>query len=424
MSEHSSVMGGSTAGRGIACPGSIELAAGMPKQPTNEPAARGTVLHEIIEKLIQADPDQPEGDPDTYVGTYECDGHTIEVTQDLIEEKIVPAIDFFDDLDPDEFWIEQKVSHKDEPGAFGTADVIYKKKMVHTGEIVGGLLDWKFGDGIMVNVETSKQFPFYMSAALEMGFFKGCTKLVADVYQPAERLQRDAYHQRREWLPEELKAFKKEMKAALKNARSSNPTLSVGDHCEWCPVRAENKCPAIKDLVSTAEGTNVKGLDLDDIAYWLDKVSAIEGWIKELRSVAHAAAEDGATIPGFKMVAGRSVRKWVNAEKADGVLARAGVPKADRYVSKFVGIPAAEKLMKKHKPASVKLLERHIEKPEGKPTLVREDAPGAPLVNMKGTADAIVDQMEAKKLTTPRRKPKAEGDKPTKTKRSKPKKVK
>ena len=61
--QHSRIVGGSTAKRVIACPGSVALVAQMPPQPSSSYANEGTLLHDTIADVL--DKHQP---PETYLG--------------------------------------------------------------------------------------------------------------------------------------------------------------------------------------------------------------------------------------------------------------------------------------------------------------------------------------------------------------------
>src|SRR5210317_2213582 len=152
MDKHSHFMGGSTAERRINCPGSLHLEKAVPDPESSEFAERGSMLHAAMELLLTADPrdvnelnkmlDQLEGQDLGF------DGH--EITRELIDEKIRPAWDAWKDLlvdfDLQDWFIEQRVSLEVVvPGAFGTADVLAKDGLdrIH-------VVDWKFGDGIVV----------------------------------------------------------------------------------------------------------------------------------------------------------------------------------------------------------------------------------------------------------------------------------
>jgi hypothetical protein len=155
--SHSTIVGGSTASRVINCPGSVALVAQMPPRPSSSYADEGTLLHEIMAELLN----NGFAKPDDFLGhRYE----DIELTQDMIDEKVRPAMRLLDQVDPEQMmdmYVEFKVEFGDLlPNVFGSCDVIGRLK--DTAYII----DWKFGDGVAVSAEENKQLMFYAAAAM------------------------------------------------------------------------------------------------------------------------------------------------------------------------------------------------------------------------------------------------------------------
>ena len=59
MSAHSSIVGGSTAKRVMACPGSVALVQKMPPQPSSKYADTGSLLHNVMAFILELD-EKPE----------------------------------------------------------------------------------------------------------------------------------------------------------------------------------------------------------------------------------------------------------------------------------------------------------------------------------------------------------------------------
>ena len=79
VAAHSSLVGGSTASRVMACPGSVALVAQMPPKPSSKYADEGTLLHDVMSDLLSSDKHIMD-----FLGrTY----NDIELTQDLIDSK-------------------------------------------------------------------------------------------------------------------------------------------------------------------------------------------------------------------------------------------------------------------------------------------------------------------------------------------------
>jgi hypothetical protein len=93
-------------------------------------------------------------------------------------------------------------------------------------------------------------------------------------------------------------------------------------------------------------------------------------WFTDLKAYALKQAEKGTAIPGFKLVEGRSNRKYGDQEAVAKALRDAEVPDEVAYERSLLGITAMTDALGKKKFADV--LGDLIIKPEGKPTLVPE----------------------------------------------------
>lgn len=168
-----------------------------------------------------------------------------------------------------------------------------------------------------------------------------------------------------------VKAIEKSYKAAT---CGEEPTVdNIGDHCGWCPRLAT--CPAhhaqalaaldIADEVSMVETLPV------------DKLVKLLGMAPTLRTVLKAAEERaqelllaGEDVPGYKLVAGRSNRKWNPDLTDDGIASEiqemadmAGVD-LDPWKKSLISFTAVEKKLGKGN------VDRLVVKPEAAPTLV------------------------------------------------------
>ena len=154
--SHSNIVGGSTAKRVIKCPGSVKLCQQVPPKPSSSYADAGTLLHSAIAQMLGTD-----AKTDDVIGS-EYNG--IELTTELFEDKLVPAVQALNAIDPNqelEYAVEQTVSFGDLlPGVFGSCDIIGR-----LGDRAV-ILDWKFGDGVAVEAEENQQLMFYAAAAM------------------------------------------------------------------------------------------------------------------------------------------------------------------------------------------------------------------------------------------------------------------
>lgn len=332
--QHSNIVGGSTAKRVINCPGSVALVQKMPPKPSSEHADRGTLLHNMMEEILVS------GDaPESFIGARYNDQI---LTQELIDEKIKPAMEALDAIDPDqtmEYEVETRVGFGDLlPGVFGSTDLIGR---IGSRALV---LDWKFGDGVMVEVEENPQLMFYAAAAMRtkeaQWAFEGATEIEMVIVQPPEV---------RRWVttPERIAEFELQLVGAVKQAMKPDAQLAVGDHCRWCA--AKPICPKMTGAVDRALKVQIEALPAAQISNYLKNADMLEDWIKDLRALALQMLESGAKLPEYKLVAKRAIRSWSDEEKAKVALFAYGLTESEVMETAVVSPAKAEKALKKRK---------------------------------------------------------------------------
>ena len=330
--DHSKIVGGSTAKRVMNCPGSVALVQKMPPQPSNKYADEGTLLHNVIAEIVMSDEH-----PESFLGTTYNDQV---LTLDLIDNKLVPALAALDVIDPNkemEIEAETRVGFGDLlPGVFGSTDLIGR---IDSRAVV---LDWKFGDGVAVEVEENYQLMFYAAASMRTEETKWAIKDVEEIemviVQPP---------QVKRWVttPARIVQFEKDLVKAVKLAQQPNAELKIGDHCRWCA--AKPICPQMTGAVDRALKTQVEAIDVQTLGSYLANADILEEWIKDLRALAHQILDSGAPVPGYKLVAKRGTRQWVDEAKAFQALHNAGI--AVYKELELISPAQAEKELKKSK---------------------------------------------------------------------------
>lgn len=121
----------------------------------------------------------------------------------------------------------------------------------------------------------------------------------------------------------------------------------------------------------------------EEIAELLPRLEAAENWIKDIKAEAQARAVSGRTLPGYKLVSGRSVAKWLSDHS--GISAKLQEAGIEPWRKELITITEAKKQLGK---GGKDLIDRLTVKPEGKPTLVPESDKRPAL---GGTASAIAD---------------------------------
>ena len=330
---HSNVVGGSTAKRVMNCPGSVALCAKMPPKPSSKYADEGTLLHNVMDLILTTNQT-----PESFVGMEYKD---IKLTQELIEDKVYPALQLLDQVDPKkemEYATETRVGFGDYlPDVFGSTDLLGR---IGSRAII---LDWKFGSGVAVDAEENPQLMFYAAAAMRtkesQWVFDGATEIECIIVQPPEI---------KRWVttPERIKAFENELKVAVQIAQKPNAPLENGDHCRWCA--AKPVCPKMTGAVDRAIKSQIEALDVVHIGGYLKNADMLEQWITDLRALAHQVLESGKEVPGWKLVAKRATRQWVDEELAAKELMN-DLSSDELYTKKLLSPAQAEKLLKKQK---------------------------------------------------------------------------
>lgn len=305
----------------MTCPGSVRLGRSAPPQTESAYAREGTEAHECLEFIVRRYGDR------TSAGAEAAKKWPVE----MVEHALVSADRLFSsDLRPSptaRLLVETRVvlksiSHR----VYGTLDYAW---LDHWGTLT--IVDYKYGAGVAVppvddDGEPNPQLMIY-AFGLAAKYHFDFEKLRIAIIQP--RVWRDgedplSFHD----MPiAELKAFEKKLLNAVKAASHPAAELVAGEHCRWCPAAAtcpENSRKALVDanIAFDIDSGEIQAapmpltLDGPTLAKILPACDALEAWIKAVREVAFRKAEDGAKIPGYKLVAKRAQRVWTaDAEK-------------------------------------------------------------------------------------------------------------
>ena len=375
MAQHSSIVGGSTAKRVINCPGSVALVAQMPPKPSSVYADTGTLLHNVIADVLDG-----KATPQDFLGAVHAD---VTLDQDLIDNKLLPALTALNEIDPDkimEYETEVVVGFGDLlPGVFGSSDIV--GRIGDTAYIV----DWKFGDGVAVDVEENPQLMFYAAAAMRtpaaQWAFEGATKVELVIVQPP-------YVKRWETTPRRIQLFEKELMQAVKVAQRPDAPLAQGDWCRWCAAKAI--CPIMTGAADRAMVAALKSVDVADVSDYLKMADQLEGWIKEVRALAMQTLEAGLPVPGYKLVPKRAMRQWVDENKALAAMRDMGLDAKELTELTILSPAKAEKVLKKYKLA---LPDDHVVSVSSGNTLASEDDPRPAVLQIGAQLSAALGKL-------------------------------
>ena len=256
--------------------------------------------------------------------------------------------------------IEQRVdfSRWVEEG-FGTSDAI----LIADGTM--HVIDYKHGLGVLVSAEDNPQMKCYALGALELfdGIYDIDTVSMT-IYQPRRQnistfeVSKDDLYR---WADEVLKPT-----AELAFAGDGN--FLCGEWCGFCKAKNECRARADANLELALYDFKLPPLLTDeDIEDILSRVDALVSWASDIKEYALQQAISGKEWNGWKLVEGRSNRRYTNEAAVIQTVSNAGF---DPYERKLLGITAMQKLLGKSR--FDELLTAYIEKPQGKPTLVPE----------------------------------------------------
>ena len=264
--------------------------------------------------------------------------------------------------------IEQRVdfSRWVESG-FGTADCI----IIADGTLQ--ICDYKHGLGVLVSAEKNPQMQCYALGALELfdGIYDIDTVLMT-IYQPRRdnistyELSKDELYR---WADEVLKPT-----ADLAFAGDGN--FLCGEWCGFCKAKHDCRARADANLELARYDFKLPPLLTDEeVEEILTRIDDLVAWATDIKEYALQQAISGKEWNGWKLVEGRSNRKYTNETAVADAVSSAGF---DPYDHKVLGVTAMQKLLGKSR--FDELLAAYIEKPQGKPTLV-PDSDKRPVMN-------------------------------------------
>lgn len=373
MTAHAKLSASGSA-RWLNCPGSV-AAEEVCRDAGSIYAQAGSAAHELADICLTHN-----HNPFTWEGKLLPDNNAVTVDREMCAA-VQDYIDYVRTV-PGVQEYEQRVDYSEwVPGGFGTSDVISVD-----GDTIY-VVDLKYGQGVRVDAEQNTQLMLYaLGAYSERSLLHDLKTAKMAIVQP--RLDHIS-----EWeinIPELLKwaawvADRAEM------ALSDDAERVPGEkQCQWC--KAKGTCAALEQYTLRVVGGDFDSLDNPDtltderIRAALEAKKLITGWLDAVEQHVVEQLESGKDFPGFKLVAGRSLRQWGDEGQAEQTLLE--LLGQDAFERKLLSPSKAEKALGKKKAADIAEL---IVKPEGKATLAPE-SDKRPAVNVqKSDFDALTD---------------------------------
>ena len=353
MTDHAK-LSASGAARWMNCPGSVKAEEGLP-ETASAFANEGSAAHELAEKALKSN--KPAA---SFIGTIFKDYPDWPITLEMAEF-VQLYIDFVNAL-PGAKLIEERLDFSEwVPDGFGTADaIVIDEDILH-------IIDLKYGKGIMVSPEENPQAMLYALGAYAL------TRDIYDISVIDITIAQPRLDHIDTWridVDKLLKFGALASEAAEKALSKDAPRIAGEAQCRWC--KAQATCPALKTLT---DETVLAYFDdspdkLSDSA--LEKAMSnkklIVGWLDAVEELIKTRLVNGEGFPGYKLVAGRSTRKWKDEQEAINYLINT-IGEENTYISKIISPAQAEKKVTKTIKQELQPL---ITSSSGAPTLVIE----------------------------------------------------
>lgn len=341
----------------IHCPPSLMLGEQYgPEDTGSEYSREGTEAHAVGEFLLKEALGIPCEDPRPTLKMY---GPEMQECAEGYRDAVLEIYETMKQSCPDAIISVEQQVHFDEyvPGGFGTSDAV----VIGDGHMY--VIDYKHGKGVQVSAEDNPQLRCYaLGCYLAFSPLYEIENITLVIYQP--RISNFS-----EW---SLKAsdllnwadtvLRPQAELALKGAGE----YSCGAWCRFCRAKAICRKRAEENLtLARYDFARPDCLEDDEINIILEKADQLIAWAEDVKTYALQEALHGHIWEDWKVVEGRSIRKYADEAAVAKAVIDAGF---DPYEKKLLTITAMEKLLGKQTFST--LLGDMVVKPSGKPTLV------------------------------------------------------
>lgn len=374
MSGHHPLFSPSSAHRWLECTASVNRIAelGIEEEET-EYQAEGRLAHKVFEFRLKF-PSQLQ------IAEYVTDEErsSTPVPSDM-KEYVDTAAKYVEKwLDDDTSMLLETTVEVPGTGIFGTADVILMR------EDKIRVFDFKYGKGVRVVAKDNPQLLLYLLGAVEVAEMSGFspTKLAVHIVQP--RL--DHFDSATVSL-QRLGAFKELVVERMQEVFNGAQYRPGEETCRWCPLKGNCEALYAHSYKAVLDSLDEEPDAMSDeqLAGILDKVSLVISFLDAARKEAVSRILSKREVPGWKVVEGRTQRRWRDEEEVLKLLAKVPRLGIDRYAPRKLLSPrAVQGLLRDDSPGRAKILQQ-IVRPEGRPTL-------APVTDTRPNFSPITDE--------------------------------
>ena len=377
------ILSASSSHRWLHCPPSARLCETY-EDKGSDYAAEGTDAHSLCEYKLRMALGMEATDPTEHLTWYneemlDCANGYASYILELVEaakETCADPVVLIEQRVDFSRWVEQ---------GFGTSDAI----IISDGTL--HVVDYKHGLGVLIDADNNPQMMCYALGALELfDAIYDIDTVAMTVYQPRrqnvstfEMSKDDLYR----WADEVLKPS-----AELAFAGDGN--FLCGEWCGFCKAKHECRARAEANLLLAQYDFKLPPLLEDsEIEVILSRADQLVTWVNDIKEYALQQAVSGKAWSGFKLVEGRSNRRYADEDGIAAALRRAGFQAADIYKPReLLGLTAMEKLVGKKKFGE--LVGQYIIKPEGAPALVPEADKRPPINTAAKAAEDFKEDIE------------------------------
>ena len=347
----------SSAERNIRCPPSLLLGEEVgPEDTSSDYSREGTEAHSVCEYLLRTALGETAEDPRPSLHYYNgemqscAEGYRdtiMEIYETLKQSCPDPAV-----------FVEQQISLEEYvEGCFGTSDCI----IIGDGRMY--VCDYKHGKGVPVYAEENSQLKCYaLGACLAFSPLYDIREITLVIYQP----RINNYSQWSLTAEALLLWAENTLRPAGEMALHGEGDFSCGPWCRFCKAKAVCRKRAEENLaLARYDFARPPSLEDDEVNIILERVDSLIAWANDIKEYALRRALSGYAWDNWKVVEGRSNRRFTDEEKVAEAVKEAGF---DPYQRKLLSLTDIQKMLGKKKFNDV--LGKYVIKPQGKPTLV------------------------------------------------------